>query len=221
MTKNYLKKNFHYWQRGYEAPNLEAAVFRFYGKFLKKKKLTKKNTLLDFGCGQGAAVNFFNKQNINSYGADISRKDISVAKKRYKKYKKKYFHIENLDDLKKKIKMVDVILCVQSLYYLSDKDLYEHLSFFKSILKRNGIIYATMISTKSSLYNNRKTKDGLSLVNKDNVSKVKNHYINFTRSYNDLEKKFSLFKVVQTGYYSFCIDKNNDVNHHYLIIAKK
>ena len=89
MKKNYLKKNFQYWQKGYYAPNIEPAVFRFYGQFIKKK-LRKKINLLDFGCGQGSAVNFFNQQKINAYGIDISKKDISIAKKKYKKIKNKF-----------------------------------------------------------------------------------------------------------------------------------
>ena len=90
MKKNYLKRNFKYWQKGYYAPNIEPAVFRFYSQFIKKK-IKKKINLLDFGCGKGLAVNFFNQHKINAYGVDISQKDISIAKKKYKKIKDKFF----------------------------------------------------------------------------------------------------------------------------------
>ena len=59
----YLTENYKYWQKGYDAPNVESFIFRFYGFYLKKRKNLK---LLDFGCGQGAAVNFFNTVKVNS-----------------------------------------------------------------------------------------------------------------------------------------------------------
>ena len=222
MKKNYLKRNFKYWQKGYYAPNIEPAVFRFYGQFIKKK-IKKKINLLDFGCGQGSAVNFFNQHKINAYGVDISQKDISIAKKKYKKIKDKFFFTKDFNELKINMqkKKFDIITCIQSLYYLSDNDFKLYINYFDQILKKNGIIYATMISTKSSLNSNNKNKDGLTLVNKDNFKKIENHYINFTKSYDHLHKKFSKFKILSSGYYSFCLDKKKDVNHHYLVICKK
>jgi len=78
-----------------------------------------------------------------------------------------------------------------------------------------------MISTKSSLYINKKRKNGLSLVNRDNYNLIPPHYINFVKSYKDLKNKFKLFNILKIGYYSFCLDRHNDVNHHYVIIGKK
>ena len=222
MKKNYLKKNFQYWQKGYYAPNIEPAVFRFYGQFIKKK-LRKKINLLDFGCGQGSAVNFFNQQKINAYGIDISKKDISIAKKKYKKIKNKFFFTKDLDEFKMNTqkKKFYIIKFIQSLYYLSNDDFELYINYFDQILKRNGIIYATMISSKSSLNSNKQSKDGLTLVDKDNFKKIKKHYINFTKSYEHLHQKFKNFKILSSGYYSFCLDKKNDVNHHYLVVCKK
>ena len=221
IKKEYEKINFKYWQKGYFAPNVEPAIFRFYGKFIKNN-FKKKIKLLDFGCGQEAAVNFFNNQKIDAYGVDISLKDINNAKKYYKSIKHKFLHINNLDSLKSKnLKKFDIITCVQSLYYLSDDDLKIYLIYLKSILKPNGILYATMISTKSSLYSNKKSKNGLSLVNRDNYNLIPPHYINFVKSYKDLKNKFKLFNILKIGYYSFCLDRHNDVNHHYVIIGKK
>lgn len=78
-----------------------------------------------------------------------------------------------------------------------------------------------MISSKSSLCSNKQNKNGLTLVNKDNYTKIDKHFINFTKSYDHLRKKFKKFKVLKLGYYSFCLDKKNDVNHHYVVICKK
>ena len=129
----------------------------------------------------------------------------------------------NLDEFKMNTqkKKFDIITCIQSLYYLSNDDFELYINYFDQILKRNGIIYATMISSKSSLNSNKQSKDGLTLVDKDNFKKIKKHYINFTKSYEHLHQKFKNFKILSSGYYSFCLDKKNDVNHHYLVVCKK
>jgi 2-polyprenyl-3-methyl-5-hydroxy-6-metoxy-1,4-benzoquinol methylase len=82
---DYLAANKAYWERGYIAPNVDACVFRFYGRILKPDfgLAGSGETVVDFGCGQGAAVNFFNTQGFDAWGCDISETDISAAKIRY------------------------------------------------------------------------------------------------------------------------------------------
>ena len=210
--------NYKFWQKGYFAPNVESFIFRFYGHYLKKKNI---KNLFDFGCGQGAAVNFFNQNKINSIGVDISLTDLNVAKKKFVKYKKKFIHIEKFENIGKMFekKKFDVIVASQSLYYLSNKDLKKLLIIFEKILNKNGIIFATMISQKSSLFRNSVSyKHGLRKVY---VDKNNFHFINFTKNFRDLKSKFNIFKTVDTGYYSICLDIKNDINHHYTFIGKK
>ena len=217
----YLTENYKYWQKGYDAPNVESFIFRFYGFYLKKRKNLK---LLDFGCGQGAAVNFFNSVKVNSIGVDISDIDIKSAKKKYPKNKHKFICIKSFNDLDKKkyYNKFDVIVASQSLYYLSNTDLNKLISIFYRLLKKNGIFFSSMISFKSSLYkNSKKFKDGLRIVSKDNKKNYSKHYINFIKDYMSLTKKFSKFKIINLGYYSVCFNKDNDINHHYTFIGRK
>ena len=212
--------NYNFWQKGYFAPNVESFIFRFYGHYLKKKKI---KNLLDFGCGQGAAVNFFNQNNINSFGVDISLTDINIAKKKNSKNKKKFIHIQSFKDIEKifEKKKLDVIVASQSLYYLSDQDFKKLILIFKKILNKNGMIFATMISTKTSLY--KKSINYKYGLRKIYVDKKKNsfHFINFTKNSSDLKNKFNIFKTIDTGYYSVCLNEKNDINHHYTFIGKK
>jgi 2-polyprenyl-3-methyl-5-hydroxy-6-metoxy-1,4-benzoquinol methylase len=81
----YLKGNFDYWQKGYYAPNVESFVFRTWGRVLRSEfsdKQSSKLKMLDFGCGQGAALSFFNQLGFDVYGVDISEHDLDVCKKR-------------------------------------------------------------------------------------------------------------------------------------------
>ena len=88
----YLEDNKRYWEKGYEAPNVDHHMFRFFGRILRPEfSLPKKNErLLDFGCGQGAAVNYFHMNGFNAQGVDISRSDISSAQIRYPHIKNKF-----------------------------------------------------------------------------------------------------------------------------------
>jgi 2-polyprenyl-3-methyl-5-hydroxy-6-metoxy-1,4-benzoquinol methylase len=221
---DYKKINYKFWQKSYYAPNVESYIFRFYGYYLKKKKI---NRILDFGCGQGAATNFFNQKKIETLGVDISKVDINKAKKKYKKYKNNFIHVDSIEDLSRKIdKKFDVIIAGQSLYYLNNNDLKRVLNILYNSLKKNGVIFASMISSKSTLFkNSRKISNqvgnGIREVKADNKRKYQKHFINFTKGYSDLLKKFKIFKKLYVGYYSICFDKNNDLNHHYTFIGCK
>jgi 2-polyprenyl-3-methyl-5-hydroxy-6-metoxy-1,4-benzoquinol methylase len=221
---DYRKINYKFWQKSYYAPNVESYIFRFYGYYLKKKKI---NRILDFGCGQGAATNFFNQKKIKTLGVDISKVDINKAKKKYKKYKNNFIHVNSIEDLSRKIdKKYDVIIAGQSLYYLNNNDLNRVLNILYNSLKKNGVIFASMISSKSTLFkNSRKISNqagnGIREVKGDNKRKYQKHFINFTKGYSDLLEKFKIFKKLYVGYYSICFDKNNDLNHHYTFIGCK
>ena len=80
----YLKNNYSFWQYGYTAPNVENVIFRLHGRILKYKyklpHVKKPTVTLDFGCGQGAIVNYFHQQGYDAYGIDISKTDIEIAK---------------------------------------------------------------------------------------------------------------------------------------------
>ena len=82
---NYLQKNYEYWQKGYEAENVESFVFRVYGRVFKQESGidgSKHERLLDFGCGSGAALRFFKSKGFDVYGVDISKVDIQCCKQR-------------------------------------------------------------------------------------------------------------------------------------------
>ncbi len=89
---DYLGDNKQYWEKGYEAPNVDHHTFRFFGRILKPQfGLPKSNEkLLDFGCGQEPAVTFFHVNGFSTQGVDISEKDISIAKARFPHIKDRF-----------------------------------------------------------------------------------------------------------------------------------
>jgi len=224
--KKYLVKNQNYWNSGYFAPNVESYIFRFYGYFLKPNKITGRKKILDFGCGQGSAVNYFNKLGYNAIGVDISKTDLENARKFYKKFKKKFIQvdpdpsIQNYYGFKNNI---DVVVAAQSLYFFKSSDLRICLNKIKSSMRKGGIIFATMQSPKHYYFKNaKKYEDGLYEVKlKNKRVNVSSHYINYTMSKKDLLKKFDMFQPIEIGYYDMGLTKNEPQTHHYTFIGRK
>lgn len=224
--ENYLKKNHDYWETGYFAPNVESYIFRFFAYFLKPNKIIGKKKILDFGCGQGSAVNYFHKLGYKSYGVDISKKDLTFAKKNFKKIEKNFILVD--PDPKKQDyygfkKDIDVVVAAQSLYFFNNSDLKICLNKLKSSMKKGGIIFATMQTPKHYYFKNaKKYKDGLyevKLKNKRTI--VKSHYINYTFSKKHLIEKFKMFEPIDIGYYDMGLTKSEPQTHHFTFIGKK
>src|SRR5438874_11370903 len=81
---DYLKKNAAYWSNAYDAPNVESFVFRFYGRILKFDygiDGSNHERVLDFGCGRGGALNYFDKLGFDCFGVDIAANDIAAAQR--------------------------------------------------------------------------------------------------------------------------------------------
>ena len=81
---NYLEKNALFWSGAYASPNVESFIFRFYGRILKFDygiDGSSHERLLDFGCGQGGALSYFDKLGFNCFGVDIASNDIEAARR--------------------------------------------------------------------------------------------------------------------------------------------
>jgi cyclopropane fatty-acyl-phospholipid synthase-like methyltransferase len=225
--ENYLKKNSEYYEKGYEAENIESYVFRFYGRILKhdfKMDGSKNEKILDFGCGAGSALNFFKSKGFNVHGVDISVKDINRAKTIMPDIKNNLLIIDpkpKTDDYFFNGNF-DFIISIQTLYFLSDTDLQVRLKTLYNMMKPGAYIYASMMGTKSYFFEHSKpVGDGLYEFNFSNDRiEYKNFYINFTKNKDDLEKKFSLFKKIYIGHYDRDY-RNEGSEFHYTFVGQK
>lgn len=118
----------------------------------------------------------------------------------------------------------DMVIAIQSLYYLSDTHLEILLRSLRNNMKRGGIIYATMIGTGHYLYNySVEHKDGLSKIEfkSPRLGEVKNYFANFTYSEEDLLKKFSMFEKRHIGYYDDKFREDEGGRFHYTFVGQK
>ena len=104
-----------------------------------KKKINKKNTHLDVGCGSGTFISLLN--NKMSFGIDISPKQIKYASKKYGKKNKKFYSFTKKILFKKNF--FDSISLIELIEHLSDKEIYILFKEIFRVLKTDGVIHIT------------------------------------------------------------------------------
>lgn len=231
MIKNYLKTNLKFFQRPYYANNVDSYIWRLKSHILDKYiNPNKKLRILDYGCGEGSNLEYFLKNyQYDCYGVDTSVNAVNVCKK--KKLKNIILiksNVEKNDDFFNK--KFDLIISINTLYYLNKYDLQKRLKSFENVLKPNGYVFFTMVSVKSKFFTKCSNKiiseDSLTKVNflKDKNFKDKENYyqyINFAKSEKDLISKFKIFKKLKVGFYDQSLNDINESIHHYTFFGKK
>ena len=225
----YLEKNKEYWERGYNAVNVDHQVFRFYGRILKPQFGLGGNweRLVDFGCGQGAAVNFFTLQGFNARGVDISSHDINVARIRYPHIAASFSVCDPkpaANDHYGFAESVDVVTAIQSLYYFSDDDFEVCIDKLYRSLKPGGVFYATMMgeACREFYENSREAGNGLRVVSfKNQRLDVKDYFMFFIKDEDDLKQKFKMFKPVHIGHYAVKLRSDEGDGFHYTFCGIK
>lgn len=226
---SYLDKNKAFWEQGYNAVNVDHPIFRFYGRILKPEFGLGGNheSLLDFGCGQGSAVNFFATNGFNARGVDISESDIAAAKIRYPHIADN-FATCNPDPQKNDYygfpNDISVITAIQSIYYFSDEDFKICMEKLYNSLKPGGVFFATMMGESSKEYyeNSKPFRDGLRSVSFENDRlNVDGYYISFIKDEEHLKQKFSMFKPVHIGHYSAKFRNDEGDGFHYTFCGVK
>ncbi|MGQ0559087.1 MAG: class I SAM-dependent methyltransferase [Sphingosinicella sp.] len=206
MTE-YLDTNAEYWDGQYYAPNVESFIFRFYGRILRFDygiDGSNHEKILDFGCGQGGALHYFDKLGFDCFGVDIARNDIAVARQlmphRADQLKvvdptpvpgQTYF-----DD------QMDVVISIQTLDFLSNTDFQTVIRNLYDNMKPGGKIYASMNGWDMYYRQNAKyADDGLWHVKFNNGRVDYDLFLNFVKDKDELREKFSLFKPVYIDHY--------------------
>ena len=204
---DYLTRNARYWAQGYDAPNVESFIFRFYGRILKFDygiDGSNHERLLDFGCGQGGALRYFDRLGFDCFGVDIAADDVAAARR----------HLPHIAD---QLRVVDpkpdegkvffggdfdVVISIQTLEFLSNTDCARAIRCLWNNMKRGGKIYASM--SGSDMYYRRHgtyVGDGLWHVRLKTDRLDYDLFLNFVRSKDEMRERFSLFKPVYLDHY--------------------
>ena len=206
MTE-YLDTNANYWDGQYYAPNVESFIFRLYGRILRFDygiDGSNHEKILDFGCGQGGALNYFDKLGFNCFGVDIAKNDIAVARQL----------MPHVADQLKVIdptpvpgqtyfdEPMDIVISIQTLDFLSNTDFQTVIRNLYDNMKPGAKIYASMNGW--NMYYRQHAEyadDGLWHVKFDNGRVDYDLFLNFVKDRDEMREKFSLFKPVYVDYY--------------------
>lgn len=233
----YLRANINYWSQGiYDNPNPESYVFRIHGRVLAHQfglPHSDSTKLLDFGCGSGGNLRFFDERGFDVFGVDQSRIDIERSQKRipHKADQIKVISPDSkTDDQWFGDSQFDVITAFQSLYYLDSIDLNKRLASLYSMLKDGGIFVASMMHVSCWYYNmSEVAANGMRLVRFRRAQDIgranpeyNDHFINFTEDEDDLVSKFALFKPIHTsGFYDGVYRDDQGSERHLVFIGQK
>lgn len=205
--ENYAIQNSKYWQERYNAPNVESFIFRFYGRILcHDYGITGSNNekVLDFGCGEGGALRYFNSLGFKCYGVDIAQNDLEVART---VMPNRADHIKLISAVPKAgiryaDEDVDIAISIQTLNFLSNSDFSIVINNIYNNMKPGGKIYASMDGW-SHYYRNHASYagDGLWHVKFNNGRVDYDAHMHFVKDRNEMREKFSIFKPVYLDYY--------------------
>ena len=213
--------------RGYGIQYPEGHVIRAYERVLKYElgfqETSPAKTLLDFGCGNGTHVLYFQKKHFEVYGVDADPIAIRSCKERMSDIASHFKEISpkpSDSDFFPGVRF-DVILSNQVLYYLSDSDLERCIETLWQQTKPNGVFIATMMAKESGFYaHSEPAKDGLRRVRVQGRENGES-YINFTNDKEDLKRKFVRFNPLHVGHYDTVIREEEGSGLHYLFIGQK
>jgi len=226
--QSYLESNLQYWNKGYKADNVESFVFRPYGRIFRDQfgmDGSKHEKLLDYGCGAGACLNFFASKGFNVFGVDISDTDLNVCRELMPAISDNFLKINPMPTKTDKFfgGEFDIVVAIQSLYYLTDTALDIRIKNLYDQMKKGGLFYATMIGTNSWYYNHSTDcGDGLRKVTINSPRlKIDDYFINFTKSNEDLLKRFSMFKKQHIGFYDAAYRDDEGRDFHFTFVGTK
>lgn len=206
MTE-YTNTNAKYWDGHYDAPNVESFIFRFYGRILRFDygiDGANHEKILDFGCGQGGALNYFDNLGFNCFGVDIAKNDIAVAQKNMPHRTNQLKIIDPTPLLGQRYfnEEMDIVISIQTLDFLSNTDFQIVIKNLFDNMKSGAKIYASMNGW--NMYYRQKakyTEDGLWHVNFNNGRVDYDLFLNFVKDKEEMREKFSLFKPIYIDYY--------------------
>ncbi len=204
---DYLVRNARYWAGSYNAPNVESFIFRFYGRILKFDygiDGSNHERLLDFGCGQGAALGYFDQQGFECSGVDIAENDIAVARRRLPHRAANLAVIDPRPDANTIFfgGGFDIVISIQTLDSLSNTDFAAAITCLWRNMRRGAKIYASM-NAWDMYYRQHGTYvgDGLWHVQFKTERLDYDLFLNFVRSKDEMREKFSLFRPVYIDHY--------------------
>ena len=194
-------------------------IIRFFNKYIEKKKTLspkpKKLNALDFGCGIGRHIAFFEENGVRTVGYDISENAIKTARIFLKKKKIKNISLTNSLNHKFLKKKFDIIVSYGVLDAMSLINVKKSLDFIYKKLNKNSLFIVELLGNKSM------KRKGIKLSKYECLVKEKHEYntIQLYHNWKLIKNLYNKFKVIEK-IETFIIKKKYK-HHEYIIVFKK
>lgn len=224
MEDSYLETSKAYETKFDEGSGLQypdGHVIRFYHRVLNYEFNIKGGNILDFGCGTGIHLNFFQRYGFTPFGVDIIPEAIEKTKSLLPEFKDNFHVTSFIPNLKDYFsEKFDIIFSNQVLYYLNDSDIKKVCDQFLDLLKPGGIFFATMMSPLCGYSKLIESTNGdmSKVVLKGRLNETT--FINFKTSEQVLDI-FRNFKKTHLGTYEMTLTEDVGSSHHYIFIGRK
>ena len=210
------------YQSGYGVIYPEGYVIRLYESILKYELNFTSGKMLDFGCGNGTHMNYFEQKGFDVFGLDISNNALLNATKLYPNLNNKLKKINKSQSLSEiyKNEKFDFIFSNQTLYYMERDEIKRYLEEMNKLLNLNGLVYFTMMGKEHYLYQYSTAIPGKSMRKVNQTERVSHDTeITFINDKNDLLDLFSLFEPYFVG--SYDISMREGSRFHYAFLGRK
>jgi 2-polyprenyl-3-methyl-5-hydroxy-6-metoxy-1,4-benzoquinol methylase len=115
---------------------------------LDKMDINAHSVILDVGCGPGTFLSLIHKKYKTAYGIDISKRQISYAKRMFGK-RNIIWKASDIENAKFKEKSFDYVCAIEVIEHLEKEKTVNMLKNMKSVLKDNGSIILTTPNYRS------------------------------------------------------------------------
>jgi len=187
-------------------------------KLLKEKNARK---VLDLCFGTGRHTIFLAENGFEVYGIDISKTGKKITEKKLQEKNLGNVHLKTADmhDLPFKNDFFDAIVAVYALEHNTLAGLKRTISELDRVLKNNGILITTLISTNDPRYGSGKKIEPNTFTDiKDLVENDVSHHFSNDNEARELFSQFNLIDLKEKPGYS---ERRKMKTMHWEIIAEK
>jgi len=209
------------YEKGYGLIYPDGHIIRINEHVLKYELGFTGGKILDFGCGVGQHLEYFERNGYTPFGCDIAENAIKQCKSRLPNYSENFHVTSNVPNLKNLFtEEFDVIFSNQVLYYLSDEDISNLVSQFYNMLKPGGVFFATMMAPGNYMFKNSESTENefRKCTLKGRVNDTT--YVNF-KTKEEMLELFSTFKKIQVGFYTSILREQEGPTDHLIFVGKK
>jgi SAM-dependent methyltransferase len=168
-VKEYHKK--FYTKISYSVPN--ETIFRLLGN---KKIIYKNKNILDIGIGYGDNLLEFKRRGANIFGIDIRKEIIKAFVIKNRLNSKNFFHSDLNNDFPQIKKKMDLIVCKDTIYYLTLDRQFVLFDEVNKILKKKGFFLIQYIQYQMKERKKKSQFSSFSIDLKSNYRMMKNFF---------------------------------------------